>query len=156
MAESKKEIFDKEKKEKADHKISKDNWLRASMMIEVLAKTEEATRSALEQHVESMAKEKMVIMYKKDYSEIQRIENPLRNRPEIKEAFSYLVEVEMAVKRYESLISIVMSYGPSSVEILEPNKLQLDLGEAQGIVNSVGDLMHKFIAAGVGGVVIKS
>ena len=48
-----------------------------------------------------------------------------------------------------------MHYGPSSVEIIEPKMVNLKLGEAQGILNSIGDMLHKFVAAGVGGVVIK-
>ena len=151
-----KSVVDEGLKEKADTKIKKDEWIRATMMIEVLAVREDTTKSALEKHVEALSKEKQVIMYRKDFGKIIGVMNPLPNNPNIKEAYSQVVELECAVRRYEDLIQIVMHYGPSSVEILEPTKLKLDLGEAQGILNSVGDLIHKFVAAGVGGVVVKS
>lgn len=151
-----KSVLDAELKEKADARIKKDDWIRASMMIEVLAVQEQATKNALEKHVEALAKEKQVIMYRRDFGKIIGVMNPLPNNPNIKEAYSQVVEIECAVRRYEDLIQIVMQYGPSSMEILEPTKLKLDLGEAQGILNSVGDLIHKFAAAGVGGVIIRS
>jgi ferritin-like protein len=151
-----KTIVDEVLKEKADKKISKDDWIRATMMIEVLAVKEEAAKSALGKHVEAMSKEKQVIMYRKDFGKIIGVMNPLPNNPNIKEAYSQVVELECAVRRYEDLIQIVMHYGPSSLEILEPTKLKLDLGEAQGILNSVSDLIHKFVAAGVGGVIVRS
>jgi hypothetical protein len=149
-------VVDEALKEKADAKIKKDDWIRARMMVEVLAVQEQATKNALEKHVEAMAKEKQVLMYRKDFGKILGVMNPLPNNPNIKEAFSQVVEIECAVQRYEDLIQIVMQYGPSSFEILEPTKIKLDLGEAQGILNSVGDLIHKFAAAGVGGVIIRS
>ena len=148
--------LDEKLKEKADSKVSKDGWLRATMMIEVLAMNKEAAKSALEKHIESLSKEKWVTVYRRDFSEIKRIENPLPRKPEIKEAFSYLADIECAVQRYEDLISIVMHYGPSSIEILEPGKIKLDIGEAQGILNSLADLIHKFVAAGMGGLVVKT
>jgi len=151
-----KRVVDEKLKEKADIKVSKDGWIRTSMMIEVLAVTEAATKSALEKHVDAMSKEKQIIMYRKDFGDIIGVMNPLPNNPNIKEAFSQIVEIECAVQRYEDIIQLVMHYGPSSMEILEPTKIKLDLGEAQGILNSVSDLIHKFVAAGVGGVVIRS
>ena len=149
-------VLDKELREKADKKVSKDGWLRAAMMIEVLAANRDAAKSALEKHVDSLAGHKQVILYKREYSDIEKIENPLPKRPDIKEAYSYVVEVECALHRYEDLIAAVMTYGPSSVEILEPSSLKLELGEAQGIVNTIADMIHKFVAAGVGGIIVKS
>ena len=150
------EVIDEGLKEKADKKINKDGWIRATMMVEILAVTEEAAKHALEKHVEGLSKEKQVMLYKKDFSELTKLQNPLPRNPNIKEAFSQVVDLECAVQRYEDLIQIVMHYGPSSMEILEPGKIKLELGEAQGIMNSLADMIHKFVAAGVGGVVIKA
>jgi hypothetical protein len=156
MAKEKREktIIDEELKEKADKKISKDGWLRATMMIEVLAITEEATKHSLEKHIEGLGKEKKVILYKRDFGKIIGVMNPIPKNPNIKEAYSLVVDIECAVQRYEDLIQIIMHYGPSSIEILEPGKVELNLGEAQGILNSLADMIHKFVAAGIGGVIV--
>lgn len=151
-----KPILDQKLKEKADGKVRKDDWIRASMMMEVLAITEQAARSALEKHIDSLGKLNSVMLYKREVGEAIRVENPLPGRPHITEAYSIVAEIECAVQRYEDLFSIVMNFGPSSIEILEPTRLGIDIGEAQGILNSLADLIHKFVAAGVGGIVIKT
>jgi len=57
-------------------------------------------------------------------------------------------------QNYDKLIYMVMTYAPSSVEILEPGHIKMDIGEAQGVLNSIAELIHKFAAAGIGGVII--
>ena len=146
-------VVDEKLKEKADKNVKNDGWIRSWMMIEVMAVNKEATKSALEKHVDKMCKEKKTIVYKKDFKDIQRIENP---RPNIPEAYTYVVELEVATETYDQLVFLAMNYGPSGIEILEPEKLKLDMGEAQSILNSISEMIHKFAAAGVGGVVINT
>lgn len=142
----------KELKEKAN-RLMKDGGIRATMMIEVLAVNEEAAKSSLEKHVEKMEREKGCIVYKKEFQEINRVENPL---PRIPVAYSNIVELEMVTVNYDSLMTLVMHYAPSSVEVLEPDKIIVKAGEAQAILSSVSEMMHNFAAQGVGGVVIKT
>ncbi len=131
----------------------KDGWIKSSMFIEVLATNEEFARSALEKHVEKMSREDQVIIYKKDYGEVKKSDKPPRG---VQEAYSAIVQLEMVTESYEKLVYLAMNYGPTSIEILEPEKVVLDGWQAQGIVNSVADMMHKFAAIGVGGVVINT
>lgn len=131
----------------------KDGWIRSWMMIEVLAITEKAAKSALEKHIEKMGREKRTIIYNKKFHETKKVEKPL---PNIKTAYSYVVELDLVTQTYDQLIYLVMNYGPSSIEILEPEKLKIGMGEAQSILNSVAEMIHKFVAAGIGGVVIST
>ena len=140
--------------EKAEKKM-KEGWIRTWMMIECMAINPKAVKSALETHVRKMGNEKKIIIYKKDFKKMQEIEKPLRDK-NIEKAYSLVVEIELVSENFETLISLVMNYAPSALEILEPEKLAMDAGEAQGILNSISDLMHTFAAAGVGGVVIQS
>jgi len=138
--------------EKVKKKL-KEGWIKAWMMIEVLAVTEDAARSSLEKHVKRMESEDGVIIYTKKFHDIKKVENPL---PRVSVGFSNVVELETVVKNFDKLVYLAMNYAPSSIEILEPGKIEIDAGEAQGIVNSIADLVHKFAAAGIGGVVIQS
>jgi len=131
----------------------KEGWIKASMFIEVMAIREDVARTALKKHIDSLEKEDKCLVYKKDYGEIKKIENP---RPNIPEAYSYIVEVEVLVQNLDKLVFIVMSYGPTSIEILEPKELRVKMGEAQGILNSISNVIHQFAAMGVGGIVVKS
>jgi len=145
-------MADQKLKEIAKKRL-KDGWIRSWMMIEVLASSENAAKIALENHIKKMEKEKNTIVYTKKFKEITKIEKPT---PQIPVAYSNVVEVDILVKNLETLVIVVMTYAPSATEIIEPENLKIDIGEAQSILNSVADMMHKFAAAGLGGVVINS
>ncbi len=139
----------KEKLEEAVKKKMKEGWIRASMMIEVLAGSGDAAKSALERHMEKMDSEDNAIIYRLDYTDVAKVENPI---PNVKEAYSYVAEVELVANSYEKLFMLVLRYGPSSVEILEPEKISIDIGDAQGILNAVSDLIHTFAGRTLGGI----
>ena len=146
-----KEIPEEKLMETVEKKM-KEGWIKSWMMIEVMAVTDETAKKSLENHVNELAKEKRTIVYKKSFKEIKKVESP---RPNIPVAYSNVVELEMITQTYEQLVYVVMNYAPSAVEVLEPEKVSIEAGELQGILNSISDMMHKFAAAGVGGVVIK-
>ena len=136
--------------DKADKKV-KEGWIKSWMMIEALAVSEDAVKSALEKHVKKMALEKNVMVSRRDFKKIERIEKPL---PNIEEAYSGVVELEVLAQNYDNLVTIVMNYAPSAVEILEPKKISIDAGEAQGILNSLSDLIHRFVGMTRGAVMV--
>jgi hypothetical protein len=143
-------------KEEVPEKIRKkvkDGWIRSWMMIEVLAVTEDAAKSALEKHVKKMEREKGVIIYKKVFHKIEKADKPM---PNIEVAYSNVVELELVTETFNHLIYLAMNYGPSGVEILEPEKLYIGVGQAQSIVNAVAEMIHKFVAAGIGGVIVST
>ena len=142
--------MDPKAKEQIEKRL-KEGWIHSWMMIEVLAVTEEAARSALEKHIQGMEREKKTMMVKKEFKDIRKIENP-----NVPPAYSYLVELELLTEDFDTLVYLAMNYAPSSIEILSPEKIRMDAGEAQGIINSIADMMHKFARSGVGGVVIRS
>lgn len=144
--------MDKKLQERVEKRL-KEGWIKSWMMIEVLAITKEATKSSLKKHVNSMEKEDKTILYKKDFKEIKKVEKPMKN---IKVAYSYIVELELIAENLDKLVYLVMNYAPTAIEILEPDKLTIDAGEAQGILTSIADIIHKFASMGIGGVVIRT
>ncbi|MFQ6009691.1 MAG: hypothetical protein ACE5J7_01040 [Candidatus Aenigmatarchaeota archaeon] len=139
-------ITEAEAREKVD-----GGWIRAWLAFEALAISEEVTKKSLESLFNKMEADKKVKVYKKDFSEVKKVENPM---PGVKEGWSQVINMEMVVKRFDELVNFVIEYGPSSIEILEPKKLITEMGEAQIILNSVAEMIHRFAAAGVGGVVV--
>jgi transcription antitermination factor NusG len=132
-------------------KKMKDGWIKSWMMIEVLATSEEATKEALKHHIERMGNENKTLLIKTDFQDVQEIEKPV---PQVEKGYSQVVELELLTETFDKLMFLTMNYGPSAVEILEPNNIKMDMGEAQGIINSIASMIHKFAAAGIGGVVI--
>ncbi len=134
-------------------KRMKEGWIRTSMMIEAMAISKEAVESALRKHVERMEKEKCILIYKKDFQETIEVERPLPNIPK---GFSRVVDIEAVAENFDRLVYIVLNYGPSSIEILEPEKMEIDAGQAQGILNTIATMIHRFAAMGGRGMIIST
>jgi hypothetical protein len=133
------------------NKRRKDKWFEVAFGIEVLAVKEDVAGDSLNKHVNKLSKEPWVFVYEKKFSEIQRVENPMKN---VELAYSQIVSLKLFVKNLSTLLHIVMLYGPSSIEVLGPNKKEVELGEIQHVANNLASIVHQFAAAGVGGIVI--
>ncbi len=137
-------------KEQISEKL-KQGWIQAAMMFEVLAAKEEVAKEALQNHIGKMEKSEFLGMIKKDFSEAEKVEKPIKG---IETGFSQICETEFLVKNFDSLAHLVLEFGPASVEILKPEKYQLSVREAQNVLNIVAEMMHRFAAVGLGGIVI--
>jgi len=141
-------------REGLDEKIKqkeKEKWIRCWFAIEVMAVRKDVVEQALGRHVEKMEKIPSVFIYKKDFKEIKKVDNPPKG---VEEAYSQVVDLELFVKDLFSLINVVIVYGPSAIEILGPDKLDVSIEELQNLTNLIAGLIHQFAAAGLGGMVI--
>ncbi|MEM5778287.1 MAG: hypothetical protein QXD43_00410 [Candidatus Aenigmatarchaeota archaeon] len=136
-------------KEEANEKV-KEGWLRVWMIFEVLAINEKTTRESLESLMNKLEKDSRVKVYKKEFGELKKVEKPL---PNIEFGYSLTCEVELISKKFDDLVQVVIEYGPSAIELLEPLKFNVSAGDAQTILNSISHVIHDFAAAGVGGIV---
>ena len=129
----------------------KNDWIEAWFAVEALAVDKDVVESSLRNHIEKLSRVKEAFVYEKKFSEIKKVENPIKN---IKEAFSQIVELKLFVKDLFSLINIVIVYGPSSVEIIGPKDKEIKIEEIQRISNVLAGIVHQFASAGIGGIVI--
>jgi len=126
-------------------------WLKVELWFEVMATTKELTESALKQHIAKLKKQEGVLVLEEKYEEIL----PAKNLPKgIREAYTQAGKVVALVKNVEILLHVVIFFAPSAVEVLEPSQMKITANTVQVIMNSVADLLHRFAAQGVGGVVI--
>ncbi|MFH0929552.1 MAG: hypothetical protein V1818_04345 [Candidatus Aenigmatarchaeota archaeon] len=137
-------------KEEADAKVKEGN-IRAWMMFEVLAVSEETTKKSLEGLLDRLDNDSRVKMCKKEFGETKEVEKPIKN---VEKGYSMTSEIELVSSNFDNLVQIVIEYGPSAIEVLEPKKFETDAGEAQSILNTVSHVMHQFAAAGTGGMVL--
>ncbi|MGC9058926.1 MAG: hypothetical protein ACP5H3_00750 [Candidatus Aenigmatarchaeota archaeon] len=131
-------------------KIQK-GWILSKAWFDVLAVSKEAAEESLKKHIEKLKKLENCIVVKEDYKETLEVEKPL---PNVEKGFSKAVEIEILTKDIETLLSVTIFFAPSAVEVLEPESLKISSGSIQTIMNTVADLIHKFAAQGIGGVVI--
>ncbi len=143
-------LMDSETRARAD-KLRKDKWIESSMFIEAIAVKQEVVESSLEEHINKMRSIRDIFVYHTEFKESLKVEKPFKD---IDEAYSMIAEIKLFAKDLFSLMTVIVLYGPSSVEVLGPNNLNVNIDEVQQIANSVADLIHQFAAAGAGGIIL--
>lgn len=129
----------------------RNGWIKSRIYLEVMATDKKLTEDSLKDHIKRMKDVKDAAILNEKYEETQEIKDPPR---EIKQAFSQVAQLELLAKDVDVLLYIVILYAPSAIEILEPADLKVGIEQVQTIMNSVADLVHRFAASGMGGVVI--
>ena len=143
---------DLSKEELIEEMEKRRGWIKTWLVFEVMATNRELTEKALKEHIEKLSKIKEVFVFEKNFKSIEKVENPPKNVPE---AYSQIAEIKLLVKNLFTLISIVVTFGPSAIEILEPKELKVKIEEVQNIANTLAGLVHQFAQAGIGGMVIQ-
>ena len=136
--------------EEADKKVE-EGFFRAWIAFDALAINENASKSALEGLILKLDRDERIKIYKKTFGDAKKIEKPLKN---IDVGYSVTCELNLISKNLSNLAQIAIEYGPSAIEILEPEKFNLSAGEAQSILNSISHMMHMIAAGGAGGIVV--
>ncbi len=140
-----------EKTEKIE-KLKEEGWINVWCAIEVLATKEELAEKALKNIANKMKINPNLYIYKEEYLEAKEVEKPIEG---VEKGYSKVMEISFLVKDLYSLIEFCIQYGPSAIEILEPNEIKVGIDEIQNLANLISGLMHQFVSAGIGGLVIK-
>jgi hypothetical protein len=132
-------------------KRRKEKWFELHMGIEVLGISRDIAENSLAEHVRKLSSEDGVFVYEEKFSDIQKVDKPLRD---VDEAYAQVASVKLFAKNLSTLMHVVMLYGPSSIEVIGPDKRDISVGEVQHVANNLASIVHQFAAAGVGGIVI--
>ncbi len=125
-------------------------WMKVGFIFEVLGMNKEIVEKSLKEHIDKLEKIKTSLVYKKDFSKIEKVEKPMKG---IEFAYSQIVETEVMVQDLKTLMVITISYGPSSIEILKPNTINISAGEIQDVANMTSGVIHQIASAGLGGII---
>lgn len=138
-----------------EQKLIEKGWIKAWLLFEVVAVKKEVAEGALKAHVGKLKKEYAVKVFEENFTSIDPIEPAEQFKAHgIKETWSQIAEIIVFVKDFETLTNMVVTYAPTAVEILAPSKISMDMRSAQNSLATVADMMHKFAAAGIGGMMI--
>lgn len=129
----------------------KEKWFEVWFSIEALAVEKDVVEKALGKHIEKMGNIRDILVYETDFSEAVKVEKPMKN---VESGYSQIAKVKFFAKNLTTLISVVMTYGPSAIEVLGPDKREMKIDEVQNIANLLAGVVHQFAAAGVGGIII--
>ena len=132
-------------------KRKKDKWIETWMTFEVLALEKDVADASLNNHIKELEKTSDIFVFSMEMMETVHVKHPI---PKIEEAYSKVCAVKAYARDFSSLVNIVFQYGPSSIEIIDPPKIEMKIDEMQDILNNIAGFIHKFASAGIGGVVI--
>ena len=140
-----------------EKELLEKNYLKVWMLFEVQSNSFEATKRALAKHIDGIKKNFDINIIEENLTSIEKVKaGPEFKVKNINFLFSQICEMTFMIENFEKLIELVINYGPTSLEILAPEKIIMNTREAQSSLISVTEMMHKFAAQGVGGIVIKT
>jgi len=110
------------------------NKLRIRAFIEMQAIEEELLKKQLDKLEDSMKKDKSFTLYNLDRAQIEKQA----------EYYSTYFEVNFSVKDFASLIRFMFFYGPSSVEVVKPAKIEFSAQDLQDGLMETADMVQKY------------
>lgn len=125
-----------------DSDIDIDKRLRsgavlARIFLEVQGNDRDAAERALDRTIfDSLSKEKDVdLIYVKLYDIL---------KDKDREFFSGVAEIKLITRDFRSLATVSMKYGPSAVEIIEPDKVTLKMDEMLSLLADISEISQSF------------
>jgi len=120
-----------------EEKESKKGWIHCVAIIEVLGKPADYLNEVVKQIVETI---------KKDTANIEILKDTYAEPKPVQNLFSSFVEIEFLVKNPNVLESLIFSYLPSSIEILDPPEMKISLNDANLLFNDFSARLHEYDA----------
>ena len=107
------------------------------MIVEIAGRPAEHVKAALETHVGVLKQVKDVSVHSINVSEPKEIE-------ESEGIFTCFAEVDFEAETFLRISEIMFDFMPSSVEVLEPARVSLNIGEATALLNNIAGRMHRY------------
>jgi len=129
----KKEIYTAVRKRKMIAETDK-NKLRLRINIEVQAIQESLLKKQLQEIQDTIKKEDVFTIY--DLTEAEPIQQG--------EHYSSYLDINLSVKDFHALMRLMFLYGPTSIEVLKPEKIEFSSGELQDGLIVISDIVHSY------------
>ncbi len=107
------------------------------MIVEIAGRPAEHVKAALGKHIEILDKVDDITVHSIKISEPRKIENS-------NEMFTCFAEADFEAKSFARLSETMFDFMPSSVEVIEPSKVILSMGEATDLLNNISGRMHRY------------
>jgi len=107
------------------------------MIIEIAGRPPEHIKESLEEYVKVIDKVKDVEIHSIKTSKPIEVEGG-------NDLFTCFAEVDFEVDNFSRLSEIMFDFMPSSVEILEPSKINLNSSDATSLLNNISGRLHRY------------
>ena len=108
--------------------------VHAVFVIEIAGKPPEYIENALKTVVGHFEKQKNIDILNKKFHKPEPVEN----------LFSCFVEIEFLVDKFARLLELIFYFMPSSIEIIEPENIKLNVADANAVVNDLSTRLHQY------------
>ncbi|MFH0808509.1 MAG: hypothetical protein V1888_02735 [archaeon] len=119
--------------------------VRAIMIVEMAGRPAEHLTEALEKHVGILHKVNDITVHEIKVSEPREIE--LKKGEKINEdekMFTAFAECDFESPSFARLSETMFDFMPSSVEVIEPSSIKLEMSEATDLLNNISGRMHRY------------
>jgi len=121
------------------------------MVFEAVSPTEEGVKGSLEDHLEKLGNEPEAEIIESNIDDVEKVENPHET---LDEGYSQVAETIVEASSFEEAIALTVNYGPTYVQVEEPDIYDLSLKESQEALQHVADIMRKYAEMGAGGMLV--
>jgi|GEM_PF-6719744 len=104
----------------------------ARIILEAQGAPKEGVEEALKKLIVALEEQDGVRVYEKKFTETE----------EKDEFFSSLCDAGVKFNNFETMMSIVLNFGPTAIVLNSPDKIEVSAGEVQNIVGDMTALLH--------------
>ncbi len=142
--------------EEKARQLVKQGWLRVWMAFDIQATDPEFLDQVMEKFRKRLLTEDGLKVVSEELLDTEEVETTEYYKQQgIERAYSKVLEAELLFESLEKLVEIVLNYTPTTLEVIEPQKIEIDAGDLQHALVAVSDMIQRVYAAGRGGVVVR-
>ena len=120
--------------------------VRVIMIVEMAGRPAEHVKDSLAKHIGVLNEVKDVQVHSIKISEPKEIENSSGPQGTLSEGvmFTCFAEADFETENFARMSETMFDFMPSSVEIIEPSKVSLDMSEATNLLNNISGRLHRY------------
>jgi hypothetical protein len=129
-----KEEVMQEMKRRKGMEADDDNPFRVKIVIEVQGVEEELVKGQVDKILTNLKNEPFFNVYASTVEKVEKIE----------EKYSTFAEVNLSVRDFRALVRLMFFYGPASVEVIKPTKIEFTLDDFQNGLVDMTEMVHAY------------
>ena len=115
------------------------------MIVEMMGRPAEHLVESMKKHADSLSAQKDVQVHSAEISEPKIVPVPNGKKyAKGMELFNVFAEIEFEVENMIRLTQIIFDFMPSSIEILDPSKIEIISTDATDLMNNISGKLHRY------------
>ncbi|MCK4589307.1 MAG: hypothetical protein KAT77_02610 [Nanoarchaeota archaeon] len=120
-----------------------EGWIQARIVLEIIGKPKGHVEKTMQDYVEKIKKEKDLEVLHVDINEVQKQETGAKDEKMVKEMWATFAELEILFKNLPRVTYFCFEYMPSSIEIIEPQNLQVNGNDLTSFFTDLQMRLHE-------------